>query len=54
LNLQNVSDVADVVNSSVTWKLTPTEIRTILLKRKDFPSEDLQKLLLDKSEIGGT
>lgn len=49
LNLENVIEILDYwgANSgSLTWRLTPAEIRRILSMRVDFKSEEIRKLKL--------
>ncbi|XP_015922764.1 conserved oligomeric Golgi complex subunit 4 [Parasteatoda tepidariorum] len=49
LNLENVTELLDTwgTNSgSLTWRLTPTEVRQVLSLRKDFRSEDIKRLKL--------
>ncbi|XP_055952685.1 conserved oligomeric Golgi complex subunit 4-like isoform X2 [Argiope bruennichi] len=49
LNLENVSEILDTWGSnsgSLTWRLTPTEVRQVLALRKDFKSEDIKRLKL--------
>ncbi|XP_054719485.1 LOW QUALITY PROTEIN: conserved oligomeric Golgi complex subunit 4-like [Uloborus diversus] len=49
LNLETVNEILDTWGSnsgSLTWRLTPTEVRQILILRKDFRSEDIKRLKL--------
>ncbi|XP_055596409.1 conserved oligomeric Golgi complex subunit 4 [Uranotaenia lowii] len=47
LNLESVSELPEYWDSSsATWRLTPTEVRTILALRIDFRMEDIKKLKL--------
>ncbi|GFT96598.1 conserved oligomeric Golgi complex subunit 4 [Nephila pilipes] len=49
LNLENVNEILDTWGSnsgSLTWRLTPTEVRQVLALRKDFKSEDIKRLKL--------
>ncbi|XP_076331924.1 conserved oligomeric Golgi complex subunit 4 [Tachypleus tridentatus] len=49
LNLERVNEILDIWGSdpgSLTWRLTPTEVRTALKLRVDFKKEDIKKLKL--------
>ncbi|XP_064466828.1 conserved oligomeric Golgi complex subunit 4-like [Ornithodoros turicata] len=49
LNLESVSEVLDIWGAnagSMTWRLTPTEVRQVLSLRTDFRQEDIRRLKL--------
>lgn len=48
LNLETLSEIAEYwgPNASVTWRLTPVEVRQILALRTDFRAEDIKRLKL--------
>ncbi|XP_058446819.1 conserved oligomeric Golgi complex subunit 4 [Malaya genurostris] len=47
LNLESVSELPEYWDSSsTTWRLTPSEVRTILALRLDFKIDDIKKLKL--------
>lgn len=49
LNLEMVTEILDLWgpnSGSLTWRLTPTEVRQILALRSDFRSEDIKRLKL--------
>ncbi|XP_017773856.1 PREDICTED: conserved oligomeric Golgi complex subunit 4 [Nicrophorus vespilloides] len=49
LNLEKVSEIADYWGShegALTWRLTPSELRTIMGLRMDFKVEDIRRLKL--------
>uniref|UniRef100_A0A8D7ZZH9 Conserved oligomeric Golgi complex subunit 4 n=1 Tax=Culex pipiens TaxID=7175 RepID=A0A8D7ZZH9_CULPI len=47
LNLESVAELPEYwESSSATWRLTPSEVRTVLALRIDFRMEDIKKLRL--------
>ncbi|XP_037085563.1 conserved oligomeric Golgi complex subunit 4-like [Pollicipes pollicipes] len=48
LNLEQVSEIAEYWGSSaaMTWKLTPAEVRKVMLLRVDFKPEEVKRLKL--------
>jgi len=49
LNLEKVSEVAEIWGEnagSITWRLTPTEVRKVLMLRPDFPHDQITRLKL--------
>ncbi|XP_023722479.2 conserved oligomeric Golgi complex subunit 4 [Cryptotermes secundus] len=49
LNLERVTEISDYWGSnsgSLTWRLTPTEVRQIMAFRTDFRSDDIKRLKL--------
>ncbi|KAB0804286.1 hypothetical protein PPYR_01256 [Photinus pyralis] len=49
LNLEKVTEITDYWGNhdgALTWRLTPTEVRTIMGLRIDFKQEDIQRLKL--------
>ncbi|KAF2904327.1 hypothetical protein ILUMI_01855 [Ignelater luminosus] len=48
LNLERVSEISDYYGNegSLTWRLSPPEIRTIMGLRSDFKSDDVRRLKL--------
>nr|CAG4646891.1 EOG090X02VY [Megafenestra aurita]SVE92281.1 EOG090X02VY [Megafenestra aurita] len=49
LNMENVTEITEYWGpnaNSITWRLTPQEVRQILMLRTDFRSEDVKRLKL--------
>lgn len=49
LNLEKISEISDYWGNhdgALTWRLTPTEIRSIMSLRTDFKAEELKRLKL--------
>lgn len=49
LNLEQVSEIADYWGNhdgALTWRLTPSELKTFMLLRTDFKADDVKKLKL--------
>lgn len=47
LNIDGVQEAKDLYNTnSITWRLTPNEVRQVLALRKDLIAEDVRRLKL--------
>lgn len=49
LNLERINEISDYWGNhdgAITWRLTPTEIRSIMSLRLDFKVEDVKRLKL--------
>lgn len=49
LNLEKITEISDYWGNhdgAITWRLTPTEIRSIMALRLDFKVEDVKRLKL--------
>lgn len=48
LGLENLNEIFDYWNSplTITWRLTPNEIRQVLLLRSDFKADEVKSLKL--------
>ena len=51
LNLEKLGDMLDIWSSlDIKWKITPEEARTVLKRRIDFSSDNVDKLILSSNK----